>query len=59
MSDIDGVWAVDMDTLRGQRKGTLRLKTDGENASGSFSGEKMNVQFDDGRVRHNLSLIHI
>ena len=29
MSDIDGAWTIDMDTLHGTRKGTLNLKTDG------------------------------
>ena len=53
MSDIDGVWAIDMDTPRGMRKGTLSLKTDGATASGSLAGEKMTVDFDDGRVRAN------
>ena len=51
MSEIDGVWAIDMDTPRGQRRGTLSLKTDGASASGSLRGEKMTVEFDDGRVR--------
>ena len=53
MSDIDGVWAIDMDTPRGMRKGTLSLKTDGATASGSLAGEKMTVEFDRGRVRAN------
>ena len=53
MSNIDGVWAIDMETPRGQRKGTLSLKTDGTTASGSLQGEKMTVEFDDGRVRNN------
>ncbi len=53
MSDIDGAWTIDMDTLRGNRKGTLNLKTDGANATGSLIGEKMTVEFDDGKVRDN------
>ena len=53
MSDIDGVWTIEMDTLRGQRKGTLSLKTDGADATGSLVGEKMTVEFDDGKVRDN------
>lgn len=53
MSNIDGTWAIDMDTLRGNRKGTLNLKTDGATASGSLIGEKMTVEFDDGKVRNN------
>ena len=53
MSDIDGAWTIDMDTLHGTRKGTLNLKTDGTIASGSLIGEKMTVQFEDGRVRDN------
>ena len=53
MSNIDGTWALDMETLRGVRKGTLSLKTDGATASGSLVGEKMTVEFDDGKVRDN------
>ena len=53
MSDIDGAWSIAMDTLRGKREGTLTLKIDGETASGSLVGEKMTVEFDDGRVRDN------
>jgi hypothetical protein len=53
MSDLHGAWAIEMDTLRGQRKGTLSLNVDGDNASGSLVGEKMTVEFDDGRVRDN------
>ena len=53
MSAIDGVWKIEMETLRGTRKGTVNLKTDGDSASGSLVGEKMTVEFDDGRVRDN------
>ena len=53
MSEIDGVWAIHMDTLRGHRKGTLNLKIDGATAAGSLIGEKMTVEFDDGKVRGN------
>ena len=53
MNSIDGTWTIDMDTLRGERKGTLNLKTDGATAAGSLIGEKMTVEFDDGRVRDN------
>ena len=53
MSEIDGVWAIELETPLGQRKGTLSLKTDGATASGSLEGEHMTVEFDDGRVRNN------
>ncbi len=53
MSDMNGSWAIDMETLRGVRKGTLKLQADGETASGSLIGEKMTVEFDDGKVRDN------
>ena len=53
MSAIDGVWKIEMETLRGTRKGTVNLQTDGDSASGSLVGEKMTVEFDDGRVRDN------
>lgn len=53
MNDIDGAWAIEMDTLRGQRKGTLTLRVDGEIASGSLVGENKTIEFDDGKVRDN------
>ena len=53
MSDMDGAWAIDMDTVLGNRKGILTLNIDGENASGSLVGEKMTVEFEDGKVRDN------
>ena len=52
MSFVDGSWMLKMDTLRGHRKGMLHVKTDGATAVGSLSGEKMRVEFDDGKVRH-------
>ncbi len=53
MSCADGRWVLAITTQRGQRKGTLDLKTDGGTATGSLIGEKMGVEFDDGKVRAN------
>ena len=53
LSDIDGVWALEMDTIRGHRTAQLNLKTDGATAAGALIGDKRTLRFDNGRVKDN------
>ncbi len=53
MSEIDGVWELEMDSIRGNGTAQLSLKTDGATAAGSLSGEKRTFEFDNGRVKDN------
>ena len=53
MSEIDGVWELEMDTIRGNGTAQLSLKTDGATAAGTLAGEKRTFEFDNGRVKDN------
>ena len=53
MSEIDGVWNLEMETIRGNGTAQLSLKTDGATAAGTLAGEKRTFEFDNGRVKDN------
>jgi len=53
MSEIDGVWKLEMETIRGNGTAELSLKTDGATAAGTLAGEKRTFEFDNGRVKDN------
>ena len=53
MSEMDGAWDLEMETIRGNRTARLNLKTDGATASGSLVGDKRTLEFDDGRIKDN------
>lgn len=53
MSEMDGVWDLEMETIRGNRTAQLNLKTDGATAAGSLVGDKRTLKFDDGKVKDN------
>ena len=53
MSEMDGVWDLEMETIRGNRRGRLSLKTDGASAAGSLAGDKRTLEFDNGKVKDN------
>ena len=53
MSEMDGVWDLEMETIRGNRTARLSLKTDGATAAGSLTGDKRTLEFDNGTVKDN------
>ena len=55
MSEMDGIWDLDLETIRGNRTARLTLKIDGATASGSLDGDKhkRRLEFDNGRVKNN------
>ena len=55
MSEMDGVWDLEFETIRGNRTARLTLKTDGATAAGSLSGDKhkRTLEFDNGKVKNN------
>lgn len=54
MSEIDGRWDLEIETIRGKQKtGTLDISTDGETVSGALIGERMTLEFDNGRRKGN------
>ena len=44
MSEMDGVWDLEMETIRGNRTARLSLKTDGATAAGSLTGDKRTLR---------------
>lgn len=55
MSEMDGVWDLEFETVGGNRTARLTLKTDGDTAAGSLAGDryKRTLEFDNGRVKDN------
>jgi len=53
MSEINGVWDLEMETIRGNRTAQLNLKIDGATAAGSLVGDKRTLEFDNGKVKNN------
>ena len=54
MSDVDGRWNLEIETVRGrQLSATLDLSTDGDTVTGALIGERMTLEFDDGKRRGN------
>ena len=50
---MDGVWDLEMETIRGTRRARLSLKTDGATVAGSLAGDKRTLEFDNGKVKDN------
>ena len=54
MSDVDGRWNLEIETVRGrQLSATLDLSTDDDTVTGALIGERMTLEFDDGKRRGN------
>ena len=54
MSDIDGRWNLDIETVRGRQiNATLDLATEGETVTGALIGERMTLEFDNGKRKGN------
>ena len=60
MSDVDGRWNLEIETIRGKQKtATLDLSTDGETVSGALIGERMTLEFDSGRRKGNAIRLEV
>ncbi len=49
-ANADGVWKLRYKGANGMRESTLTLKMDGENITGTLSGDRGTVKIDEGKV---------
>jgi len=50
MSSADGVWNTTMNTPMGAQQGTLTIATDGNNLTGTLTGQQGTIELQDGAV---------
>jgi hypothetical protein len=49
-ANADGVWKIRYKGANGMRESTLTLKVDGDNVTGTLSGERGTAKIDEGKV---------